>query len=130
LPPLSSAVSDAYYVPIPGVSLDADGKPSAIGLGLISLNSSCGALPTPTDYAAGYGDSLGGIIRAQPTDTDPISGQLMSQKYPGGVTLNGYYYAYFSRTAALTCAATNTFQSMNSAFTIAVDNMKPDSASN
>lgn len=121
--PLSSAISDAYYEPIPGL-IYSDGQPSVIGLGLTSLNSSCGVISTAID--AGYSNSLGAILRAPPTATDPISGELLTQKYPGGATINGYYYGYISRTSGNACASSSTFQTINSAFITATEDMVSD----
>ena len=118
--PLSSAVGDAYYVVPIGTSPDADGNPSDIALGLHSLNSSCGAISTTE---AGYGTSIGGIFRDVPTATDPVSGEVITQKYPGGVTIDGYYYAYFSRNSGNSCASATIFHNVNSAFETAIKNM-------
>lgn len=125
--PLSDTVKDAYYVVPTGISSDADGRPSAIALGLTSMSSSCGTISTT---APGYGNSLGAIIRALPNDTDPVSGQLYTQKYPGGVTVGGYYYAYLSRTNGRTCAAPSTLQSIDTAFAATTKGVASDSATN
>jgi type II secretory pathway pseudopilin PulG len=115
--PLSSSISDAYYVIPQGISNDADGKPSAINFGLASLNSSCGTVTGgPTDY-----NSLGSIVRALPTDTDPVSGKLYTQLDPNGVTIAGYYYGYADASLkSKTCISSTSVQSVDSAFATAV----------
>ena len=118
--PLSSTISDAYYVVPTGISPDADGLPSGVIFGLKLLNSSCGTVSAdPT----GYNNDVGSIVRALPTDSDPVSGKTYTQLYPNGVTINGYYYGYSSGTTTKKCANTTTLRSINSAFTIAVKNM-------
>lgn len=117
--PLSDSIKDAYYVVPTGISDDSDGKPSAIDFGLTSLNSSCGTVTGgPTDY-----NSLGSIIRALPTDTDPVSGKLYTQLDPNGVTIGGYYYGYADASIKnKTCSSQTTLQSIDSAFATAAKN--------
>src|SRR5690242_13299650 len=49
--PLPNSIKDAYYVVDPGVSTDADGKPSAIEFGIAAQDLHCGAV---TATNAGY----------------------------------------------------------------------------
>ncbi len=114
--PLSDSIKDAYYVVPDGISKDADGLPSGISLSVSSLDTACGKLNSgPT----GQDNSLAGIIRVLPTDTDPVSGKLYTQLYPGGPTINGYYYAFSDLTSHRTCASQTTLQSIGSAFSAA-----------
>ena len=110
--PLSDSIKDAYYTVPSGISNDLDGLPSGIYLGLTSLNTSCG---TTTPDSHGSDNALGAITRVPPTYTEPTSGELFTQKYPGGVTINGYYYVYASRLSGKSCAPAATLQSVDSA---------------
>jgi|GEM_PF-1300329 len=115
--PLSSAVSDAYYVVPTGISNDADGKPSAINFGLASKNTACGTVTgSPTDYNA-----LGSIVRALPTDKDPVSGKLYTQLDPNGATIDGYYYGYADASLkSKSCVSQTTIQDIDAGFAAAV----------
>ncbi len=126
--PLSSSISDAYYVVPTGISPNQDGKPSGVILGLTSLNNSCG---TVTADAKGYSNNLGEIVRALPTDKDPVSGELYTTLDPDGTTIGGYYYAYTGGITSKTCASSSSLQSVSSAFATAVQNatVMPSSSS-
>lgn len=115
--PLLNDIKDAYYVVPTGISDDSDGLPSGIILGLTSLNNSCGTvLPGNT----GFDNSLGEIVRALPTDKDPVSGKLYTQLLPDGTTIGSYYYGYSSSIKSKTCAPQATLQSVDSDFATAV----------
>lgn len=114
--PLSSGATDAYYIVPVGVSLDADGAPSAILLGLNSLNSSCGVVGSTGQSSE---NQLGEIFRTLPTDRDPVSGETYPQLYPNGVTIGSYYYSYAGNTKTKTCASASALQSADSAFAAA-----------
>lgn len=111
--PLSDAIKDAYYVP--GISSKGtDGLPNQMWVGFTSLNTDgC----TATNNS---GPAL--IFRAPPTETDPVSGQLLTQKYPNGVTIGSYYYGYedFTTSSSNPCKASQaTLQTVNTALAIA-----------
>ena len=112
--PLSSEISDAYYVVPTNISKNPDGKPSGLYLDVASLKSSCGDI-SAGDTSRSVEKATGSITRVLPTDTDP-SGRPYPQAYPNGVTIGGYYYFYTSRTSGMTCAPAATLQSIDSAF--------------
>jgi len=119
--PLSTSISDAYYVIPQGISYNADGKPSGLYVDVTSLNASCG------DASAGntnrsIENAVGEIVRSLPTDSDPVSGKLYTQLLPNGTTIGGYYYGYSSDISGKTCASANTLQSIDSAFATATKN--------
>src|SRR5258708_35931538 len=114
--PLSESIKDAYYVVPTGISLNADGLPSGIFLGLTSRNSNCGTI---SSTGRGTENTLGEIVRSLPTDHDPVSGKLYTQLNPDGVTINAYYYGYTSSSKNNTCAPATTLQSINSDFVTA-----------
>jgi hypothetical protein len=99
--PLSDSIKDAYY--IPGISgKGTDGLPNQMWIGLKSLDGNgC----TATNNS---GPAL--IFRVLPTDTDPVSGQLLTQKYPNGATVGRYYYGYedFTTSGSNSCKAPQT----------------------
>lgn len=116
--PLSGAISDAYYV-VSVSSQDSDGQPTTMWLSLTSLISKgCDAALANR----GQDTQLGGIIRATPADTDPVSGKTYMSIYPDGVMIGGYYYVYMSWTKDKTCASQSQLQAIDSAFTIATRN--------
>lgn len=116
--PLSANIKDAYYVVDPGVSTNEDGKPSAIEFGLKSQDASCGPV---TATNSGYTHAIGAIVRALPTDTDPVSGKLYTQLDPNGVTIGGYYYGYANASlTSKTCISAPGIQSIDSALANAV----------
>jgi hypothetical protein len=91
--PLSSAISDAYYVVSKTSSSDADGLPGTVWLGLTSLtNASC----NPANNNNGGSGAIGAILRIPPAETDAVTGQLLTKEYPNGITIGSYYYAYQS----------------------------------
>ncbi len=99
--PLSDSIKDAYYMP--GISSKgSDGLPNQMWIGFKSLDGNgC----TATNNS---GPAL--IFRALPTDTDPVSGQLLTQKYPNGATIGSYYYGYedFTTSSSNSCKAPQT----------------------
>ena len=114
--PLSDTIKDAYYVVGKGSSDGPGGLPDTMWLGLASLNCpSCN--PSRNDY--GERGALGAIIRVSPTETDPVSGQLLSQEYPSGATIGDHYYLYQSWAKDNPCASENTLQPIDSAFAAA-----------
>lgn len=123
--PLSDSIKDSYYTVPRDISSDPDGQPSGVYLGMTSLNTSCGIV---TPDSKGIDNALGAITRVPPTYTDPVSGELFTQKYPGGVTINGYYYVYASRTSGKTCASASTLQNADSAFATAVKSIATSTA--
>jgi hypothetical protein len=112
--PLTSAISSAKYVVSTSFSNDPDGLPSGVWLGLTSLSdASCN--PANNNMGNGTG-AIGDILRVPQNATDPVSGQPYSQKYPNGVTLNGYYYGYQSWMNDNSCTQKSTAQAADSAF--------------
>ena len=122
--PLSSRIQDAYYTVPAGISNDEDGRPSAVSLGLTSLNSGCG---TVTSDSAGSSNALGSIVRALPTDTDPVSGKSYTELDPAGTTIAGYYYGYADAgLKGKTCSDSATVQSIDAAFSSALRHASAD----
>lgn len=114
--PLSSSISDAYYVVNPSSWKDPDGLPSQVWLGRKSFtNASC----NPANNNEGQRGAIGSILRVPPTEQDQVTGQLLTQKYPNGVTVNGYYYAYQSWATSNPCASQANLQPFDSAFAAA-----------
>jgi len=115
--PLSATIKTAYYDVGKGSSYSPGGLPSTMWLGLASLS---GASCNPSNNDSGQRGALGALLRVSPTDTDPVSGQLLTQKYPNGQTVNGWYYAYQSWAANNPCASSATLQPIDSAFATAI----------
>lgn len=114
--PLSDSIKDANYVAEKGSSNGPGALPTTIWLGLTSLSSSsC----NPSNNDNGGHGAVGAILRVLPTDIDEVSGQLLTQKYPNGVTIGGYYYAYQSWLKNNPCASQTTLQPVDSAFATA-----------
>lgn len=114
--PLSDSIKGAYY--IPGISSKgSDGLPNQMWIGLTSLNGNgC----TATNNS---GPAL--IFRALPTDTDPVSGKLLTEKYPNGAIIGSYYYGYedFTTSSSNTCKAPQTtLQTVKTALSDAAKN--------
>ncbi len=113
--PLSDKIKDAYYVPSVS-SKGTDGLPNSMLLGLTSLDaSSC----TAAGSNHGQDSAIGAIFRALPTETDPVTGQLLTQEYPNGTTIGTYYYGYesFTNSSGRTCKASGTtLQPIDAAF--------------
>ena len=123
--PLSSTISDAYYV-VSVSSVQPDGVPDMVLLGLRSLNSS-------TCYASGpntgKNTSIGALSRALTTQTDPVSGALVSQKDPYGTVIGSYYYFLpISSDGVRTnpCATGAALQNIVSAFEVAAEHITAD----
>lgn len=87
--PLSSVIEDAYYVV--STSSETGGQPNTMWLGLKSLDGS-GCAASQANSGGAY--PIGAIIKVQPDETDPVSGTLIKQRDPNGVTIDGFYYAY------------------------------------
>jgi hypothetical protein len=121
--PLPSNIDDAYYVMAKGSSAGAGGVPDTAFVGTKSLT---GTACNPANDDAGGTGAVGAILRLSPTDTDPVSGQPVTQKYPDGVTINGFYYAYQSRTTNNSCASQSTLQPLDSSFKTAAKNSTTD----
>jgi len=113
--PLSSGIQDAYYT-VAGSNKGSDGLPNTAWLGLTSLNSTGCDISNVGPSA--NATPVGSIIRALPTDTDPVSGSLYTTEDPNGVTIGSYYYAYVTWKNN-TCVSAPTLQSINSAFATA-----------
>ena len=114
--PLSDGIKDAYYT-VTGSNTDANGLPNTAWLSLTSLNAAgCDISTTgPTATAT----PVGSIIRALPTATDPVSGDLYTKEYPGGVMINDYYYGYAPWKSS-TCVSAATLQAIDAAFLAAL----------
>lgn len=118
--PLSSMISDAYYVMNPTSLKDPDGLPSQAWLGRKSFTSaSC----NPANNNDGQRGAIGAILRVPSGQLDQVTGQPMSQEYPNGVTINGYYYAYQSWATGNPCASQATLEPFDSAFADAAKNI-------
>lgn len=124
--PLSSSISEAYYVVPDGMAPDSDGVPSGIFVGVHSLDSACGAT---TATAAGASNRLGEIIRANPTGTDPVTREAYKQKYPGGTTINGWYYGFLGVPTTSACTGASSTSSVLAAFKTAAGGMIATSSS-
>jgi len=118
--PLSDNIKSANYVVGTSFSNDSDGLPSGVFLGLTSLSdSSC----NPSNNNNGGTGAIGALLRVPPTATDAVSGQLLTQKYPNGVTIGNYYYAYQSRINNNSCNQKSSAQAADSAFATAAKNI-------
>lgn len=109
--PLSSAIKDAYYAPSIGSNKGTDGRHNTLLIGLKSLDSSGCAATNRT--------ALGLVFRALPTETDSVTGRLLTQEYPNGITIGNYFYAYQKLNSSTCKASLPTLRSVDSAFTAA-----------
>ena len=58
------------------------------------------------------------MFRGLPTDIGEVSGKLVTEDYPNGVHIDGYYYVYQSRARSTSCKAPQTtLRSVDAAFT-------------
>jgi len=120
--PLSDSIKSAYYVVGTSFSNDPDGKPSGVFLGLNSLSdNSC----NPSNNNSGGTGAIGALLRVLPTDTDAVTGQPLTQKYPNGTTVGSYYYAYQSWINRTSCNQKSTAQAADSAIATAAKNIVP-----
>ena len=121
--PLSDSIKDAYYVVGTSFSKDSDGLPSGVFLGLSSLTD-----PTcnPTNNNVGKTGAVGAILRFQPTDTDAVTGKLLTQKYPGTL-IGDWYYGYQSWLKNNPCTQTTTITAADSAFATAAKSVTASS---
>lgn len=117
--PLTSGIKDAYYTVGTG-SVDQNGQPNTMWLGLRSLDGDCDATKANQAGATTI-SAIGSFDRALPTDTDPISGTLYTKLYPGK-TIGNYYYFYMTNSKSKTCTSTNGLQSIDAAFATAAQN--------
>ncbi len=122
--PLSSKVQDAYYVVPTGITNNADQRPSGIYLDVASLKNSCSDISVGNTNTS-IEKAVGEIVRALPTDKDPVSGKLYTELNPNGTTIGGYYYGYVSGISGKTCASQTLLQSVDSAFASATKSMVP-----
>lgn len=111
--PLASNVTDAYYVVSTSTHDPGTGQPNTLWLGLSSLNSTGCDVSRVNSVAAAT--PVGALIRVAANETDPVSGALYSQKYPNGVLIGDYYYA-FAPWKNKSCASKATLQGIDSAF--------------
>jgi hypothetical protein len=114
--PLSSAISDAYYVVSTSTRPDANG-PVQMLLGFKSLDSSGCTASSNTDTAPIL------LFRVPPTEKDAVTGQVISQSYPG-VTIGNYFYGYALNKNGV-CKAD--FDTLKSEMTTAVQGIVPAS---
>lgn len=109
--PLSDGIKDAYYAVPTGISLNADGLPSGIIVGVRSLDAVCGFVSAKsTDFNNAFAE----IVRALPNEKDPVSGKSYMELLPNGITINGYYYGYSRMTDSKTCAPRDKLDSIDS----------------
>jgi hypothetical protein len=114
--PLSDSIKDAYYVVGTSFSNDPDGLPSGVFLGLTSLSGkSC----NPSNNNNGGRGAVGAILRFLPSETDAVTGQQLTQKYPNGTTIGSYYYGYQSGINNNPCAPASILHSTDTAFAVA-----------
>lgn len=111
--PLPDSVKNAYYIIGKGSSDGPGGVPTTVWLGLSSFT---GSTCNPANNDSGKDGALGAIYRIHPTETDPVTGQLLTQEYPNGTTIGGYYYAYKGFITNNPCASQTTLQPIDSAF--------------
>jgi len=119
--PLSDAIKDAYYTPAVGSGKGTDGQPNTLLIGLRSLDSNGCAATNTTAFAQ--------IFRALPTEKDGVTGKLLTQEYPNGVTIGNYFYAYEGVSNSGTCKAPQaTVQSADAAFLASQKGIVPATA--
>lgn len=122
--PLPATVSDAYYVASSSTYDPRTGQPNTIWISLASLSSKgCDAAHF---NSTGEGGPAGALIRVMPTDTDPVTGQLYTEKYPGGSLVGNYYYVYIPWKNK-SCGTQTLLHGVDSAFGTAVKSMTPAS---
>ena len=111
---MASNISDAYYAVSTSSRDTLTGEPNTVWVGLSSLSSKgCDATKFSTE---GTGSPVGAIIRVAPADTDPVTGMLYTQKFPGGTTIDGHYYVYIPWKSAEKCTTSSTLTGINTAF--------------
>jgi Tfp pilus assembly protein PilV len=115
--PLSDDISDVYYTTERG-SIGADGVAGTAWVGLTSLNASgCDISKTgPSDSAS----PVGSIIRVSPDEQHPVTGELYTEKYPGGSTINNHYYAFAPWTNRKCGGDITAMKAIDASFTAAV----------
>jgi hypothetical protein len=92
-------------------------------LGLRSLN---GTNCNPASNNTGGSGAIGDLLRFPPSETDAVTGKLLTQEYTNGVTIGDYYYGYQSYLHDTTCSPINTVQLADSAFAAAAKSMVSD----
>lgn len=105
--PLSSYIADAYYV-LSTSSKDTNGQPDTVWLGLASMDNidSCAAAKANSGSMP-----LGSLVKTAADATDPVGGELYSQKNPNGTAINGTYYAYQDWISKRPCTTQAAYQS-------------------
>lgn len=116
--PLPEALNDAYYV-VSTSSVDADGSPNTVWVGLKSLpvcapeNGNIGKKP------------LASITRSSPDYREPVSGELYRDTHPNGLVVDRYYYAYSTRDKENSnCASQEVLQKVDEAFKTSIKSAK------
>jgi len=120
--PLSESIKDAYYVVGKGSSEGPGRPPTRLWLGLKSRG---GTNCNPDNNNRGKTGAIGGILRFPPTETDPISGELLVEEFPAGTLLGDYYYTYQSWTTRNPCDSESTLEEVDSAFYTAAKAIVP-----
>jgi len=111
--PLSAPIKDAYYV-VSTVSSDSpDGLPSTIWLGRRSLDT---ATCNPANNNRGKAGALGAVLRFLPAETDAVTSERLTEKYPNGTLIGDYYYGYQGWTKNNPCASDDALENMDAAF--------------
>jgi hypothetical protein len=112
--PLTDPIKDAYFV-VSDSSVGRDGKPDTLWLGLTSLNSKgCAVGQKDSEGVMQY--PMGALLRTPLDAKDPVEGTPVTEMYPGGTTIDDYYYSYKSATSDKTCASRETLNSIDAAF--------------
>lgn len=115
--PLSDAIKDATYIPAATI-VDKNGRPAAMWVSTAAIEAKgC----TLSNKDRDGGGAIGEIMRIEPGDTDGITGELLTKKFPNGTTVGGYYYAYKSWATSNTCASAADQQAPDAAFAAAVN---------
>lgn len=114
--PLSASIKDAYYAPNVHGSYDSDGRPVQMLVGFKSLDSH--------GCAVAHNAAPVLLVRTSPSQVDPVSGEAVSQVYPG-ITIGSYFYGY-ALTKSATCEDVTTFRMLDAALKIAVKGIVPD----
>ena len=121
--PLSEPIKDAYYV-VGDFSDAPDGKPGGMYVSLHSLTSkAC----NPENNNHGRLGAIGSMHRVLPTTTDAVTGELLMKEYPGGTTINDYYYFYQGWTDSNSCASTSVLKELSDDFAASAGGIIPAS---
>jgi hypothetical protein len=117
--PLSEGIKDVYYAVPAGISLNADGLPSGIIIGITSLDTSCGAV---TSKSSDFNNAFAEVVRVLPNETDPVSGKLYKDLLPNGLIVGNYYYGYARMTEDKTCAPRDRLNTIDASIGSAIKN--------